>query len=613
MKQADIEKRYLLRIELMGAHQPTWREVIVPSDLTLSLLHDVIQICMGWEDDHLHEFQFKSLRFDSVIDSGLDAQHPEEATELDEVLKRVRQKLTYIYDFGDDWCHAVTLKKILPWDENEIFVCTDGAGAAPLEDCGGVYGHEKVCNFARGLVDADDGYLTYEEWGIDEYDPDLFDQKQVNILLEEFLEELQAVDEDEELQHLMEGMVEDALNLDGKRGSQDLLPGVDAMLGPGNAVGEDDLFDEDEAEQAPYSYQDLSKDELVEFRATLNVGQKVREAAPWRDLWDQDIFCVKDPETGLLDFVSILGRGGEVFAVHVHRPPECYDFWRQSKEGTLPMHSIQDYLRRIRMVELEFLNKMQMEAEDLELYECLGYRAPKRGQQLWMRVRRYHPRAMPWYAEAELLPVLRRGASLAIKFVDAIRNEPDRAHSKYIDVGEKQAGLPKALPTFTLQENRNINDWAAWKLEVLPVDWAEGSRQVQAFSPSEFELERIAALPVTKDVWEAGAIYLDEPVLSDFGPVAPIIAVAAPTRKNGPAPMPYLSVELEETPVICLWRAFVKTAIERGVRPRKLQVKTDLAMALFKPLADQTGMQLTRCQRFVVIDTLFEMMRSSDF
>ena len=169
-----------------------------------------------------------------------------------------------------------------------------------------------------------------------------------------------------------------------------------------------------------------------------------------------------------------MGRNGEVFAVHVHRPPEGYAFWRASKEGTLAMDTIRQYLRQIRMVELEFLNKDGMEAEDYELYECLDYAAPPRGSQRWMQVRRYHPRSVPWFPKLDDLPPLVRGAGLARRFVEAVRAESDRSRSDYIDVGPREAGLPACLPVFVLPDGREAGDWAAWELEVCPVDWEEG-------------------------------------------------------------------------------------------------------------------------------------------
>ena len=145
MPQEDQLKRYLLKIELKGVHLPIWREVIVPSDINLGDLSQVIQRAMGWEEEHLHMFMKDGVRFESMEDSIEEVENPEELVDLDQLLKKPRDSMQYVYDFGDDWMHTVTLKKVLPWDEDAIFVCTDGSGACPLEDCGGPPGHERAC------------------------------------------------------------------------------------------------------------------------------------------------------------------------------------------------------------------------------------------------------------------------------------------------------------------------------------------------------------------------------------------------------------------------------------------------------------------------------------
>lgn len=43
-----------LRIDLKGIKPPVWRRVLVPYNITLGKLHDVIQAAMGWTDSHLH-------------------------------------------------------------------------------------------------------------------------------------------------------------------------------------------------------------------------------------------------------------------------------------------------------------------------------------------------------------------------------------------------------------------------------------------------------------------------------------------------------------------------------------------------------------------------------
>jgi hypothetical protein len=52
-----------LRIALRGLSSPVWRRVLVPEHLTLGQLHHVIQVVMGWADEHLHTFSIRGRRY----------------------------------------------------------------------------------------------------------------------------------------------------------------------------------------------------------------------------------------------------------------------------------------------------------------------------------------------------------------------------------------------------------------------------------------------------------------------------------------------------------------------------------------------------------------------
>jgi len=173
-------KAYELKITLLGTDPPVWRRVQVPADILLSDLHRVIQAVMGWEHQHLHEFEIKGVRYTDLDQAGGELEAEDEAeVPLNELVTRVRTKFRYWYDFGDDWRHEIQLERILPpTPEGRSVRCVDGANACPPEDCGGTWGY-----YAKLKVLKDPQHEDYEwvaEWMGEDFDPTAFDLEDVN-------------------------------------------------------------------------------------------------------------------------------------------------------------------------------------------------------------------------------------------------------------------------------------------------------------------------------------------------------------------------------------------------------------------------------------------------
>ena len=103
---------YQLKVTLLGTSPPIWRRLLVPADLTLAQLHDVLQAAMGWEDGHMHEFSIGQRRFgrpdpeDQLM--GMPSAENERTVRLSGILGRVGSKAIYTYDFGDSWEHSAS-------------------------------------------------------------------------------------------------------------------------------------------------------------------------------------------------------------------------------------------------------------------------------------------------------------------------------------------------------------------------------------------------------------------------------------------------------------------------------------------------------------------------
>jgi hypothetical protein len=141
---------YQLKVTLRDSKPPIWRRIQVTSDIRLSTLHLVLQVVMGWEDAHLHQFMAHGIYYGTPYpDFGFEVQN-EQHVSLQQVVSRAKDKLIYEYDFGDSWEHELLVEKILPLEEGKRYpVCLTGKRACPPEDCGGIWGYASLLEAIR--------------------------------------------------------------------------------------------------------------------------------------------------------------------------------------------------------------------------------------------------------------------------------------------------------------------------------------------------------------------------------------------------------------------------------------------------------------------------------
>ena len=187
-----------LKIQLRGITKPpVWRRLVIPGTFTFHQLHQTIQDAFGWCDEHLYQFQQHPYDqgwcfMDLERETGNDMDYkPDDArkTVVAAFLKmRSLEKFVYVYDFGDDWIHNITLEKV---DEEAVLehpVCLAGKGACPPEDCGGIYGYEEMKE-VFALRPKSKQAKEYREWLFmdpnEKFDPSRFDLEEINLLLDD--------------------------------------------------------------------------------------------------------------------------------------------------------------------------------------------------------------------------------------------------------------------------------------------------------------------------------------------------------------------------------------------------------------------------------------------
>ena len=171
-----------LRVELDGIRPAIWRRLLVPGGVHLGQLHAIFQAAMGWSDAHLHQFEIGGRQY-GPADEDADDDEIDEATVTVIGALEALHRFRYVYDFGDNWQHAITVEGVTRSPLSLRFaVCLDGKNACPPDDCGGVYGYAAMLD---ALADpSHDEHRTYREWLGEEFDPTGFDLAAANAALQ---------------------------------------------------------------------------------------------------------------------------------------------------------------------------------------------------------------------------------------------------------------------------------------------------------------------------------------------------------------------------------------------------------------------------------------------
>ena len=166
-----------LRITLRETE--VWRRLQVPSAITLVQLHDAIQVAMGWENRHLHDFEVGGVVYGT--DDG-ESWDDSPATSARSASTRWRARATRSSTSTTSGTAGTTTSRSRasgpPRPASATSARLDGRGACPPEDSGGVWGFGDLL-----VVMADpthEEYPSMRNWLGGDFDPDRFDLDAIN-------------------------------------------------------------------------------------------------------------------------------------------------------------------------------------------------------------------------------------------------------------------------------------------------------------------------------------------------------------------------------------------------------------------------------------------------
>ena len=175
-----------LRIELRDSDPLIWREVEVPTSISLEVLHDIVQAVMGWEDYHLWEFTIAKQRYGLPSDEDEDWGSPP--------LRRCRRgpparraeaaqgprSTTFMTSAtaGSTGSRVTRVRQGEPGVAYPRYI--GGERNAPPEDCGGISGFYDKLEAIADPKHPDHADIV--EW-MGEYDPEAIDEAAIKVAL----------------------------------------------------------------------------------------------------------------------------------------------------------------------------------------------------------------------------------------------------------------------------------------------------------------------------------------------------------------------------------------------------------------------------------------------
>lgn len=138
---------YTFRIDLNKTSPLVTRTFKVSSEISMYLLHQIIQDVMGWKNYHLYEFIIDNNKFSDkrLVDDELGFFTDCKTVMVENVFTHKGKKGQYEYDFGDGWVHQLELIEINHDPLNIVLpIIISGENACPPEDCMGVHGYSEL-------------------------------------------------------------------------------------------------------------------------------------------------------------------------------------------------------------------------------------------------------------------------------------------------------------------------------------------------------------------------------------------------------------------------------------------------------------------------------------
>ncbi len=103
---------YFVKVALHGISPMIWRRFRINGNTTIADLHHIIQISMGWDDLHLHQFRIHAKDYGIWYDGGPSFRDNAQSVLIEQFEFDVGDKFTYEYNFNEGRLCDIRVEKI---------------------------------------------------------------------------------------------------------------------------------------------------------------------------------------------------------------------------------------------------------------------------------------------------------------------------------------------------------------------------------------------------------------------------------------------------------------------------------------------------------------------
>jgi hypothetical protein len=139
---------YILHLSIAFSDPLIWRRIKVPGTFSLSQLHNVIRLSMGWSDAYVHQFLVGKICYEPTRTSTTlreAKRFDENKYKLYTLEDDMRFMFTYLYGAGEGWEHQIHLEEIVPPTKEPIQpVIMAGERACPPETVGDIHEYQAL-------------------------------------------------------------------------------------------------------------------------------------------------------------------------------------------------------------------------------------------------------------------------------------------------------------------------------------------------------------------------------------------------------------------------------------------------------------------------------------